>query len=321
MNRQDSRRGFTLIEMATVMVILALLSSAVLFAMYQVQQQSKVARTHSQVAKIHEFIMERYESYQRRPLGIRLPSGFGAQRTAMTRLLATRDMMRMELPDRKTDIIDPPAALVIPISIQPLNTVTVRNTIPALWRAYRRRATTVMQEPPPWPSWTTQHQGAECLYLILSVMRAGDTTALDFFNEREIGDEDLDGMPEILDGFGRPIQFLRWAPGFVAHKGPDNEWEVAGNDDDNDGTTDNFTEAGWVGSDDIPSPSFLQSRTAQQAPDYFDPLKSDPRWQDNDPLNDLYALLPQAPGILLGRRVSAYSNRPPLGCCNSVAIP
>ena len=45
----DSRRrrtdGFTLIELAVVMVIIALMASSLLFAMFQVQQTAKVSRT------------------------------------------------------------------------------------------------------------------------------------------------------------------------------------------------------------------------------------------------------------------------------------
>jgi hypothetical protein len=35
------------------------------------------------------------------------------------------------------------------------------------------------------------------------------------FSQSEIGDVDGDGMPEFLDGWGRPIMFLRCAPGFL----------------------------------------------------------------------------------------------------------
>ena len=41
-----------------------------------------------------------------------------------------------------------------------------------------------------------------------------DPEAREQFNESEIGDVDEDGCPEFIDGWGRPIMFLRWAPGF-----------------------------------------------------------------------------------------------------------
>ena len=49
-------------------------------------------------------------------------------------------------------------------------------------------------------------------------------------------------MPEILDPWGKPIYFLRWAPGFAS---------------------------------DLQDPS-------RRAPDPFDPLRIDPRWASDD---------------------------------------
>ena len=48
------------------------------------------------------------------------------------------------------------------------------------------------------------------------MLGTADGEARSFFKESDIGDVDGDGAPEILDGWGQPIQFLRWAPGFAA---------------------------------------------------------------------------------------------------------
>jgi hypothetical protein len=45
-------------------------------------------------------------------------------------------------------------------------------------------------------------------------MACGDGEARSLFKESEIGDTDGDGALEFLDGWGHPINFLRWAPGF-----------------------------------------------------------------------------------------------------------
>jgi hypothetical protein len=94
--------------------------------------------------------------------------------------------------------------------------------------------------------WTQENEGAECLYLILSAMRDGDKSALDYFDSTEVGDTDGDGMPEILDGWGTPIGFIRWPVGYVE------------------------------------SATFPGSETMQlvgpRAPDPFDPSKVDPHW-------------------------------------------
>jgi hypothetical protein len=123
-------------------------------------------------------------------------------------------------------------------------------------------------------TWTGQHQGAECLYLILSGIREGDKGGLEFFKETEIGDVDGDGMPEVLDAWGNPIEFLRWAPGFSVGVGPDGNWGVAGVDDDGDSTTDNIEERGAAGSDDQLI-SDLNIPNHADSPDSFDPLYVD----------------------------------------------
>src|SRR5438046_3713851 len=93
-------------------------------------------------------------------------------------------------------------------------------------------------------AWTEQNQGSECLYLILSTMRDGDKSALDYFDATEIGDTDNDGMKEILDGWGTPIEFIRWPAGYAENVGPDGAWGRAGFDDDGDNITDTITDAG-----------------------------------------------------------------------------
>jgi hypothetical protein len=63
-----------------------------------------------------------------------------------------------------------------------------------------------------------ENQSAECLYLIVTVGLRGDDRAV--FKDRDVGDTDFngagDGMPEFIDAWGRPINFLRWAPGFIS---------------------------------------------------------------------------------------------------------
>lgn len=114
--------------------------------------------------------------------------------------------------------------------------------------------------------WSTAFQEAECLYLILSSRTDEDGNMLRFFSPSEIGDVDQDGMFEILDQWGQPINFIRWAPGFISARQPN-------------------------------APPFLppfdpsDPRTFPPA-DPLDPFKSDLRWHNASPLDDPVALFP-----------------------------
>lgn len=336
--RRLSRPSFTLIELLVVSSIIAILASAVLFAMYGVVEEAKAARTRAQVAKLHTLIMSRWEGYATRVLRATFPTGLpvtpepftdtnnsgkwespepytdvrrsssippnGRYDTgiARVRLEMLRDLLRMELPDRKTDVTDAPTTILPSFSPSSIPQ-------PAKWKSYRRRVSAATGLSSPWRNmgpdggwgvagvdddgangtddigefgtagsddigWSESYQGAECLYMIVASIRDGESNGLDFFKETEIGDIDGDNMKEILDAWGNPIEFLRWAPGYATLPGPDGRWGVANTDDDNDTFVDEFDERGWPWSDDE---SELQTRDGIASPDPFDPLKTDVR--------------------------------------------
>jgi prepilin-type N-terminal cleavage/methylation domain-containing protein len=213
-----TRRAFTLVELMVVIAIIALLAAMSLSALATATEQAKVQRTRAIINKIDQLVMEKWEGYRTRAVPIAIPNGTSPRAAAQIRLHAIRDLMRMELPDRKSDVTDDPA------DVDPVAMSYAKLAAPAAWRGYRRRAIAMQTaRGQDWlddtAGWTTTSQGSECLYLILAGMRDGDKSALEYFSAAEIGDLDEDGMPEILDGWGRPIEFLRWAPGYV--KDPD----------------------------------------------------------------------------------------------------
>ncbi|MBT4011195.1 MAG: prepilin-type N-terminal cleavage/methylation domain-containing protein [Planctomycetaceae bacterium] len=195
--------GFTFIELLAVMAIISLLSAAILVALTELQATSKKRRCQQQIKKIDQLIMQRWDEILHKPLPIQLPSSLLPVDRKRAVLIARRELLRLELPERITDIFDGPYfSKIMPT--------------PATTRAFQRKALFITRQKNNdgnLNQWTEQHQGAECLYLILSVMQDRDSSALDFFFPGEIGDTDGDGMLEILDGFNQPIGFLRWAPG------------------------------------------------------------------------------------------------------------
>ncbi|MFO0901308.1 MAG: prepilin-type N-terminal cleavage/methylation domain-containing protein [Pirellulales bacterium] len=191
-------RGFTLIELLIAISIIGILAAAAVFAMFAAQESARETKTRSTIAKLHGLMMDRWESYRTRRLPIDLPPQ--PSKADEARLRGIRELLRLEMPDRWTDITDPPAVLqMVP---------------PSLWQAYALRVQAVKNEKGAgFP--TPQFQGAECLYLIVTMGPADEVGGIEQFRASEIGDTDGDGMPEFLDGWGRPISFLRWAPGFT----------------------------------------------------------------------------------------------------------
>lgn len=289
--RRSLRGSFTLVELLISVAMIALLASMSLFTLYGVMETARERRTRAQIDKVHSIMMRMMDDYRSRP--IRLPPVASPRRDtiALRRLLALRETMRMELPDRITDVVDNPVHIARPA----LSRAYVRAAIATLGTGYflNTQPNDIKSNPLP-GVWSFPHEGSECLYLILANMRDGNTSALDFFATSEFGDVDADGMKEILDAWGRPIEWLRWAPGFATLPGPDLGWGVANFDDDSDANQekDEIDERGWPGSDDS---SELQSRDFNASPDPFDPLKVDPRWRTSPtgyPNLKPYALIP-----------------------------
>jgi hypothetical protein len=272
-----------------------------------------VSRAQSQVEKLHELLMARWEAYRTRRVRLLAASGTGglpaalrrdARAMGVARLNAIRDLMRMEMPDRKSDVIDGPTQHVLqylvrsPTGPAPApTTFTVTIAQPTLWLEYRRRANA--NSGGNLNVWTTTHQGAECLYLIVASVRDITGTGLDFLQEGEIGDVDEDGMKEILDPWGNPIEFLRWAPGYMVSPGVDGQWGDALDDDDNNGETNDFWEAwdytsvpgqwipGGYGDDramitpmQLVQAEITASGITAEPPDPFNPLRIDPKQFD-----------------------------------------
>ncbi len=334
------RRAFTLAELLIVITIITILSTISLVAMYGVIDQAKEQRTQAQIARLHTIVMEKWESYRTRAVPLRISMSSvpkfpkqnptPMQLVAEARLRALRELMRMELPERQTDLdAIPPSApgdtahATTEIALEymyedPSDSAKVvkgvwiagRIAAPSSWHAYRRRAGYGRFNPAPgagatWKSpasWSLANEYAECLYMIVANSMSGEDSALKFFQESEIGDVDGDGMREILDAWGRPIYFLRWAPGYTYTWGDNGRWGVANRDDDENGTVDDpvpdlpllpeILERGpWLGSDDQ-LVSELQNPNGKSSPDPFDPLRADRRWRDSVSGNEPFALVP-----------------------------
>ncbi len=212
---RPGRAGFTLTELLVVVVILGMLAALVMGALQAGRQSAREARTKATIAKLHNIIMAQYESYRTRRVPVNT-AGMTPQDAAMARLAMLRAIMRLEMPERWTDVVfDPqnPGANNPSVNRpQPNPAVLPGGTVPwpSLAQRYYRTYYRHFQEANGNYEVINENAPAECLYLIVSA----SPEALAQFHENEIGDTDGDGLMEFLDGWGRPIYFLRWAPGF-----------------------------------------------------------------------------------------------------------
>jgi prepilin-type N-terminal cleavage/methylation domain-containing protein len=194
--------GFTLVELMVVLAIIGLLSSLMLAGLAGVRQRAKVDKTKSTIRKIHEIIVPRYDSYLRRR--VLFPPGATPMDRATNRLRAIREVMVREMPDSWLDVFANHAAIPAPAGPQFFD---FRASGPVLSYAAFRSGLPANH--------ADDYGSSECLYMVVA-FGGTDPSNLDMFRADEIGDLDRDGAPEFLDGWGRPIAFFRWAPGFTS---------------------------------------------------------------------------------------------------------
>jgi prepilin-type N-terminal cleavage/methylation domain-containing protein len=228
-----SHRGVTLIELLIVILIISILAALVLGVAAVAGETARQAQTRHVVERLHTLMTEHYGTYKTRrvklnptvesEIGNKLSGASAAVRggaLAEARLYAMRELMLMEVPDRWSDVILEPvenfslsAAAVVPIYLKDrtdLSNVYLRRFRELYGRIGQPNPVT--NQPIDLQD-IKNNQGAECLYMFIT-LACGDGEARSLFKEADIGDSDGDGAPEFLDGWGHPINFLRWAPGF-----------------------------------------------------------------------------------------------------------
>jgi len=217
--------AFTLIELLVVVVILSILASLSLAGLAGTRQRAKIDKTKSTIRKIDAVIRPMYDSYRTRRVSV--TASADNKTNALNVLIAKRDLMLREMPDTADDV----------------KTVTGFTSLPG-YISYRGGK-------------SSDNGSAECLYMILA--RSGfEPDAIESFRADEIGDTDSDGAAEFIDGWGKPIIFLRWAPGWLP-----------------------------------PAPTLFQVADPVNAHDPLDPLRVDSKSYDNTlPATAGYALIP-----------------------------
>jgi prepilin-type N-terminal cleavage/methylation domain-containing protein len=221
---QKKLAGFTLVELLVSIVIVAILSGLTLSGLSRLRSEAKRSKTSTTVRKLHEIVWPLYSGVcNRRLAGPTVTSYFvppgtlnSKQQGAWRRRELIRRQQILELPETWNEVADINPAngkYVLPASVATALGVSLTTSLDNLTspsnfsgpvKAYAARKA---KAPPPSPDYAS----AECLFMIVAF--SGDPDILETFHQSEIGDKDGDGAPEFHDGWGKPILFMRWAPG------------------------------------------------------------------------------------------------------------
>lgn len=192
------RNAFTLIELLVVLVIVSVLASLSLAGLAGARQRAKIDKTRTTIRKIDSVIRPIFDSYlTRRVLSSTVTSVTPSTKPALWKqLVARRRLMVEEMPDRWQDVYDTLSAVPADSSA-----------------AARRYASTKQFLSSKAPTFMDAFGDAETLMMI-TLTSGFAPDAGEMFRSDEIGDLDRDTASEFLDGWGRPIRFIRWPAQF-----------------------------------------------------------------------------------------------------------
>ena len=208
-----TRQAFTLVELLVVGAIIVILMVLTLFVMSSVTKSTKETKTRATITKLDVAFQQIFETYEEKAATIRSRVAREYRDDAMELREAViahfiRDTMRMEMPQSWAEIYDStdPSHPLGPIPI----------TFDGGTTYYR------VEKPPVFDYyWDTYWQVYQAtgkppgrVALLFLIIQNLNPEALEAFHGSEVADTDGDGLMEFVDAWGKPIQFLRWAPAF-----------------------------------------------------------------------------------------------------------
>ena len=208
------RSGFTLVELMTVIAIIGLLSAFSVTIVRSSIESAKETQTRTTIAKIDNVLTTAYEKYQYRRVDLtNYYRKYSTNRTLAEkteyRIGKLRDKLRCDFPCTPEELglssVENGSGSLKYTPIQAaiasaVSTATVDGTLSSL--TYEEES----------PAGTVEYRfiaNAELLYLV--IMNA-EPEARSLFSEREVADVDGNGLKEFVDGWGKPICWMRWAP-------------------------------------------------------------------------------------------------------------
>ncbi len=183
-------QGFTLVELLLVIAIIGVLSALGLSIMDSAERDALESRTRAGIERIATVLNQKWEAMAYRTLPVRLSPGAEPAAVRAFHDTVRAELYRVEFPFLYSQINgDTNFPLTPNINLQP--------------PLFTQRIISKTQYA------NDANEGAELLYAILSLSYDEFGQPLStVLREREIGDTDNDGVKEVLDAFGDPLQFI-----------------------------------------------------------------------------------------------------------------
>lgn len=320
-SQRKAEAGFTLVELLIVISLIAFLISALGMTIGTLMANAREAATIATIRKIDGILTERMQGLERVFGGAdfrkfvdrtheKLLNGdpvltggtqlYGLSRKA-TETLARKEFAREFFPQRFAEMSQtsgaPPTR---PIRIQTDEIYGATGSSPVNWAKHN-----------------PETESAELLYFAVTRMDVFGAAPVDTgaFRTQEVADTDGDGLPEFVDGWGKPLRFYRWPTRLFRPYGvlgQDKQPGAAGvNDDDLTGMpprtpVDGIEELGWPTTDD----TLVAKTTRQFAALYFLGL---PRSPVTPPIPGDYDLLNEDPDDAYGVLIAEVKRLQALG--------
>ncbi|MBR4832866.1 MAG: type II secretion system protein [Thermoguttaceae bacterium] len=186
---RGDRSAFTLVELLVTISIIATLGAISITTVRSSVETARQAQTETTIAKIDSVLTSIYERYQYLRLDMSdLPNNISGEERARQRIYRMRDLMRRDLPCSPEELAT--------------DSQRVGETSTPLQQSYRAAVAN--------SDGLGDNYNAELLYLVVT---NADPEARAGFSDRDVADTDGNGLLEFVDGWGRPICWMRWAPG------------------------------------------------------------------------------------------------------------
>ncbi|MCA9098383.1 MAG: type II secretion system protein [Planctomycetaceae bacterium] len=183
---RTSRRGFTLVELLMVIVVIGVLSSLLVVASMSVLGNAREAATKATLSKINTMLKERMSAFE----------------THMTNLINGDIHLTLGAPDERSGKIL-------------LRNREFKKYFPQSWSEATDIAAAAGVTPQTAPSTSATEiatESAEVLYMMLTktTLTGQGEIGQDAFSSSELADKDGDGRKELVDSWGTPLRFYRW---------------------------------------------------------------------------------------------------------------